>query len=202
MKRLMLASVTLCWILIGCDNSTNQAPLAYEQASAKVAANHASAAEANDGHLVRLGKDDLKIKTVRSMYDDLQAGNDLPTIFDKYGERDLQSARELATAKASTDEQMYDNGISDCDEVGWELNLLPTQDLDVKDIIEVDYRVLKNGNVRASMITDPYNKDVDSHEFDIYKDYTFNCDADICKVTDVLSAEGISTKSEIRKYCR
>lgn len=139
----------------------------------------------------------LKVKTVKNMYNAAikssiseQDLDTLSTLF-KYSDKTLQNA--IALSRVS---RMSDDGIdfSECHSAYETLIINPSNGFAIEEAQSINYKVLNNGRVRASVkYTSEYNG---------LKDFSLTCSGNSCKVTDVFDADGSSGKRSAERLCR
>ena len=152
----------------------------------------------NDAHK----KDTIKFlfrDTVLSLKNDRKA-DDLDTLF-AYADKDLQNAIGLIKADSMNVYDGYGNDISSCNEVRYILNLSVGNGYSIDEAADVKYKVLSNGNVRASIMLEG-DEDIEDSNFEDYKDFSLNCSGEGCKVTDMYDSAGNSAIQDVDKYCR
>lgn len=139
-----------------------------------------------------------KLQTIKSMYSEILNPYDFrydetPNIY-KYSDRDYQNI--IALAVADMPEGNPDGDMTYCDdERSTHLTLIPIEDYD---LVDVHYRSLRNGNIRAVM---EYS---DHPASDIYVDFSLDCQSygNTCKITDMINHRGSSARVAIEKECR
>lgn len=148
-----------------------------------------------------------KKDTIKFMYHDaIKAGeyddraDSLDTLY-AYSDRELQNAIALTKSDPMSAYQGYANEITPCNEVRDILNLTTGNGYSVDEIDSMDYRVLNNGRVRASIMVTG-NEDIDSSNFTDFKDFSLKCEGESCKITDMYNYIGVSGKLEAEKSCR
>ena len=147
--------------------------------------------------------DTLKISTVKKMYNHAiqasRSGQDedtLDTLF-KYADRGLQNA--VALSKINRMDE--DGGLGDCFDAYEILELAASNGWSIDEAKGIDYKVLKNGEVRAS-IKYTGKENINSSSFTTYKDFSLQCTGNSCKITDVSDSGGYSGKLSAEKLCR
>ena len=139
----------------------------------------------------------LKIKTVKNMYNTAvkasRTGQDIDTLDSlfKYSDKDLQNAVALSRISRMSDDGME---LTECHSAYETLIINPSNGFSIDEAQNVDYKVLSNGRVRASV---KYTS-----EYTGLKDFSLKCSSDSCKITDVLNSEGDSGKQNAEKLCR
>ena len=66
---------------------------------------------------------------------------------------------------------------------------------------DVKYKVLDNGNVRASILLDG-DEDIGDSDFNNYKDFSLKCSSEGCKITDMFDSYGDSALQAVELACR
>ena len=89
----------------------------------------------------------------------------------------------------------------DYSEVGYILNLSVGNGYSIDEAADVKYKVLDNGNVRASILLDG-DEDIRDSEFNNYKDFSLKCSDEGCKITDMLDSYGDSALQAVELACR
>ena len=147
---------------------------------------------------------ELKIKTVKNMYNaaikSSQNGQDddtLSTLF-KYSDKGLQNAIALSRISRMNDEG---DGFSDCHSAYETLIINPSNGYGIDEAKSVDYRLLNNGKVRAS-VKYTGKENIRSSSFTAFKDFSLKCSGSSCKITDVFNFNGDSGKLDSEKLCR
>ena len=125
---------------------------------------------------------------------------DLDTLF-AYADKDLQNAIALVKADSMNTYDGYADEISECNEVRYILNLSVGNGYSIDEAADVKYKVLDNGNVRASILLDG-DEDIEDSNFDSYKDFSLSCSSDGCKVTDMFDSYGDSALQAVELACR
>ena len=152
----------------------------------------------NDSHK----KDIIKFlyrDAVLSLKND-DTAEELDTLF-AYADRDLQNAIALVKADSMNTYDGYADEISDCSEVRYILNLSVGNGYSIDEAADVKYKVLDNGNVRASILLDGDEEIADS-DFNNYKDFSLKCSDEGCKITDMLDSYGDSALQAVELACR
>lgn len=152
----------------------------------------------NDAHK----KDTIKFlfrDTVLSLKNDYRADS-LDTLF-AYADKDLQNAIALVKADAMNSYEDGEGSISLCNEVRYILNLHKGNGYSIDEAADVKYKVLPNGNVRASIMLEG-DEDIEDSSFEDYKDFSLSCSSEGCKITDMFDSNGDSAKQDVDKYCR
>lgn len=124
----------------------------------------------------------------------------LDTLF-AYADKDLQNAIALVKADSMNTYDGYADEISDCSEVRYILNLSVGNGYSIDEAADVKYKVLDNGNVRASILLDGDEGIADS-DFNNYKDFSLKCSDEGCKITDMLDSYGDSALQAVELACR
>ena len=137
--------------------------------------------------------------TILSLKNDDRA-EDLDTLF-AYADRDLQNAIALVKADSMNTYDGYADEISDCSEVRYILNLSVGNGYSIDEAADVKYKVLDNGNVRASILLDG-DEDIADSDFNNYKDFSLKCSDEGCKITDMLDSYGDSALQAVELACR
>ena len=148
--------------------------------------------------------DTMKISTVKNMYNTViklsRSGQDedtLDTLF-KYADRGLQNAIGISRINRYDE----DGGLTLCFGEAYEtLNLGASNNWGIDEAKGISYKVLKNGKVRAS-IKYTGKENINSPKFLAYKDFSLQCTASSCKITDVSDFRGFSGKLKAEKLCR
>ena len=125
---------------------------------------------------------------------------DLDTLF-AYADKDLQNAIALVKADSMNTYDGYADEISDCSEVRYILNLSVGNGYSIDEAADVKYKVLDNGNVRASILLDG-DEDIRDSEFNNYKDFSLKCSDEGCQITDMLDSYGDSALQAVELACR
>lgn len=152
----------------------------------------------NDSHK----KDIIKFlyrDAVLSLKND-DTAEELDTLF-AYADRDLQNAIALVKADSMNTYDGYADEISDCSEVRYILNLSVGNGYSIDEAADVKYKVLDNGNVRASILLDG-DEDITDSDFNNYKDFSLKCSDEGCKITDMLDSYGDSALQAVELACR
>lgn len=152
----------------------------------------------NDSHK----KDIIKFlyrDAVLSLKND-DTAEELDTLF-AYADRDLQNAIALVKADSMNTYDGYADEISDCSEVRYILNLSVGNGYSIDEAADVKYKVLDNGNVRASILLDG-DEDIADSDFNNYKDFSLKCSNEGCKITDMLDSYGDSALQAVELACR
>lgn len=148
--------------------------------------------------------DNLKIKTVKEMYNavikEARKGNEPDTLdfLFKYADKSLQHS--VAIAKI----YFWDNEAEEftmCNTAFDTFNLNTSQDQGVYEAKSIDYKVLKDGKVRAS-VKYTGKENINSPKFSHYKDFSLKCTSSACKITDVYDSERTSGRLSAEKYCK
>ena len=137
--------------------------------------------------------------TILSLKNDDRA-EDLDTLF-AYADRDLQNAIALVKADSMNTYDGYADEISNCSEVRYILNLSVGNGYSIDEAADVKYKVLDNGNVRASILLDG-DEDIGDSDFNNYKDFSLSCSSEGCKITDMLDSYGDSALQAVELACR
>ena len=125
---------------------------------------------------------------------------ELDTLF-AYADRDLQNAIALVKADSMNTYDGYADEISDCSEVRYILNLSVGNGYSIDEAADVKYKVLDNGNVRASILLEG-DEDIADSDFNNYKDFSLKCSDEGCKITDMLDSYGDSALQAVELACR
>ena len=152
----------------------------------------------NDSHK----KDIIKFlyrDAVLSLKND-DTAEELDTLF-AYADRDLQNAIALVKADSMNTYDGYADEISDCSEVRYILNLSVGNGYSIDEAADVKYKVLDNGNVRASILLDG-DEDIADSDFNNYKDFSLKCSDEGCNITDMLDSYGDSALQAVELACR
>ncbi|MES1965439.1 hypothetical protein M0N77_08900 [Psychrobacter sp. AH5] len=152
----------------------------------------------NDSHK----KDIIKFlyrDAVLSLKND-DTAEELDTLF-AYADRDLQNAIALVKADSMNTYDGYADEISDCSEVRYILNLSVGNGYSIDEAADVKYKVLDNGNVRASILLEG-DEDIADSDFNNYKDFSLKCSDEGCKITDMLDSYGDSALQAVELACR
>lgn len=146
---------------------------------------------------------DLKIKTVKNMYNaaikSSRSGQDMDTLdtLFKYSDKSLQNAIALSKINNMTE----DGEFSYCNAAYETLIINPSNGDSIDEAKSVDYRLLNNGKVRAS-VKYTGKENIRSSSFTAFKDFSLKCSGSSCKVTDVFDFNGDSGKLDSEKLCR
>ena len=152
----------------------------------------------NDSHK----KDIIKFlyrDAVLSLKND-DTAEELDTLF-AYADRDLQNAIALVKADSMNTYDGYADEISDCSEVRYILNLSVGNGYSIDEAADVKYKVLDNGNVRASILLEG-DEDIADSDFNNYKDFSLKCSNEGCNITDMLDSYGDSALQAVELACR
>ena len=152
----------------------------------------------NDSHK----KDIIKFlyrDAVLSLKND-DTAEELDTLF-AYADRDLQNAIALVKADSMNTYDGSEYEISDCSEVRYILNLSVGNGYSIDEAADVKYKVLDNGNVRASILLHG-DEDITDSDFNNYKDFSLKCSSEGCKITDMLDSYGDSALQAVELACR
>lgn len=148
--------------------------------------------------------DTMKISTVKNMYSKAikesrnERYEDSLDILFKYADKGLQNA--IGLSKINRHDE--DGGLTLCFGEAYEtLALGASNNWDIDEAKGISYKVLKNGKVRAS-IKYIGNENINSPKFLAYKDFSLQCTASSCKITDVSDFRGFSGKLRAEKLCR
>lgn len=155
-------------------------------------------AAANDAHK----KDVIKFlyrDAALSLTNDNNA-NDINTLF-AYADRDLQNAIALVKADSMNTYEGYADEISNCNAVYSLIHLSVGNGYSINEAADVKYKVLDNGNVRASILLDG-DEDIDAADFNSYKDFSLSCSSEGCKITDMFDSYGDSALQAVEDACR
>ena len=145
----------------------------------------------------------LKVKTVKNMYNTAintsrngQDEDTLSTLF-KYSDKNLQNAVALTRISRMNDDG---DGLSECFSAYETLIINPSNGFSIDESENINYKLLNNGKVRASVkYTDDYTG---------VKDFSLSCNSSSCKVTDVFDVfdvfdvNGVSGRLNAEKLCR
>ncbi|MDO5770178.1 MAG: hypothetical protein Q4P13_11795 [Psychrobacter sp.] len=150
-------------------------------------------------------EDSYKINTVKTMYyahiKALKANenaDELDTIY-LYSSKELKKAIALVKADAMSGYIVEDeDDISECSESVYDLHLIEGNGYDVSLVDEFDFKMLKNGKVRADMWVGAKR---DSEREHYSKDFSLSCHGDTCKITDIFDANGTSAIAEVERSC-
>lgn len=147
--------------------------------------------------------DTMKISTVKNMYNQAiktsRSGQDedtLDTLF-KYADRSLQNAVALSRISRMTD----DGDLAECHDAYETFILSASNGWVIDEAKSIDYKILKNGKIRAS-IKYTGKENINSSKFTTYKDFSLQCTNSSCKITDVADSGGYSGKLSAEKLCR
>ena len=146
-----------------------------------------------------------KYNVVSRMYSDAvmnkyNESNDTLDHLYKYSDKKLKSII-LLTKERSTDDFISLNNKRSCMIAINTLDLIPSTSYKLDDILETDFKILQNGNVRARMLVKGY-KDIDRYNFGTFKDFSFNCENGSCMITDVFDFKGNSAKMLVQELCQ
>lgn len=139
----------------------------------------------------------LKVKTVKDMCNTaIKAsvdGQDLDTLDSlfKYSDKDLQNAIALSKVSRMSDDSM---GFSECYSAYETLIINPSNGFAIQEAQSINYKVLNNGKVRASV---KYTS-----EYTGLKDFSLTCSGNSCKITDVFDSDGSSGMRSAERLCR
>lgn len=141
--------------------------------------------------------------TISNMYSDalLNRYNEENSALDHlylYSDKDLKNTIELAKAKFPNSLAQTDNTTS-CTKAVSSLNILPNLPHDAKDTLEIEHKLLENGNVRTKVVKN-YEK-ADNYDFGAFKDFSLDCENGSCVITDVFDSEGNSAKQLVEEFC-
>lgn len=146
--------------------------------------------------------DNIKISTIKNMYNQAiksirsEQYEDTLDILFKYADRDLQNA--VAISKMNRHDE--DGALTYCFGGAYEiLSLGVTNSWGIDEAKWREYKVLKNGRVRATIT---YQENINTAKFTGYKDFSLQCTGSSCKVTDVHNDTGLSGKIGAEKLCR
>ena len=135
-------------------------------------------------------EDNYKINTVKSMFHDhinaLESNpfaDEFDTIY-RYSSKDLKKA--IALVKADTKAGGNEDDISECSESIYNLHLIEGNDPDLSIVDEFNFKMLKNGKVRADMWVGA-KRDPEREHYT--KDFSLSCHGDTCKITDIFNAD-------------
>lgn len=81
------------------------------------------------------------------------------------------------------------------------MNLSVGNGYSIEEAADVKYKVLDNGNVRASILLDG-DEDINDSNFDNYKDFLLNCSSEGCKIADMFDSYGYSALQAVELACR
>lgn len=150
---------------------------------------------------------DYKKDTIKFMYNSAikaveydSKSDDLDTLY-AYSDRELQNAIGLIKSDSMSAYEGYEYDVSDCNEVRYILQPTTGNGYSIDEVSEVNYRLLNNGRVRASIMLDG-NEDIDNSSFMDFKDYSLTCSGESCKITDVYDSDGESGKVAADNTCR
>ena len=139
----------------------------------------------------------LKVKTVKNMYNAAikssiseQDLDTLSTLF-KYSDKTLQNAIALSRVNRMSDDSM---GFSECYSAYETLIINPSNGFAIQEAQSINYKVLNNGKVRASV---KYTS-----EYTGLKDFSLTCSGNSCKITDVFDSNGSSGMRSAERLCR
>lgn len=139
----------------------------------------------------------LKVKTVKNMYNAAikssiseQDTDTLSTLF-KYSDKNLQNAIALSRVSRMSDDGM---DFSKCHSAYETLIINPSNGFAIEEAQSINYKVLNNGKVRASV---KYTS-----EYTGLKDFSLTCSGNSCKITDVFDSNGESGKRNAERLCR
>lgn len=125
---------------------------------------------------------------------------EIDTLF-AYADRELQNAIALVKADSMNTYDGYADEISACSEVRYILNLSVGNGYSIDEAADVKYKVLDNGQVRASILLDA-DDDIEDSNFNNYKDFSLSCSGDGCKITDMYDSYGYSALQAVEEDCR
>ncbi len=140
---------------------------------------------------------DLKIKTVKNMYSSAIKANrndeDIDTLRTLFRASDQSLQNAITLAKFG---RMSDDGgaMTSCHGAYEMLTMNPSNGFSIDEVQNINYRVLKNGRVRASVNY--------TSEYTGIRDFSLKCSGNSCKVTDVFNFDGDSGKRSSEKLCR
>lgn len=186
------------------DNINQPTQVSADQQAPDISSDHTQNNQSDNlEHLEKTDKqvDDSELKkdTIEHLYRDTvlsyntdDSADGIDTLFN-YADKKLQSA--IMLVKADID------GISDCNQVRYILNLTVGNGYSIEEAADVKYRILDNGKIRASILFQG-DEDIDDSSFDSYKDFSLSCSSGSCKVTDMFDSEGNSAIQDVDKYCR
>ena len=151
--------------------------------------------------------DFYKKNTVKLMYKDATIASardyrsdELDTLY-TYSDRELQNAIALVQSDSKSRYEGSEDGITNCNEVRYVLKLTTGNGYSITEAKAVDYKVLNNGRVRASLSVEGYGN-IDDYDFDNFKDFSLTCSGESCKITDIYDYRGESGISAADKHCR
>lgn len=154
-----------------------------------------------------LNNDSHKKDFIRFVYRDAaqslrnnDKADDLNTVF-AYADRNLQNAIALVKADAMNSYEGGEGSISTCNAVRFILHLSVGDGYRVNEAADIKYKVLDNGQVRVNILLHD-DEDIESSDFDSYKDFSLSCSADGCKITDMFDSEGNSALQAVEDACR
>lgn len=218
MKRIaLILPLAAALILSACDNSNNQTdndnknqPTDKVDTQTDSKMNTSINEKTEDSSQKQdeiVSNDNHKKEIIKFLYRDamLSLKNDdtaeeLDTLF-AYADRDLQNAIALVKADSMNTYDGSEYEISDCSEVRYILNLSVGNGYSIDEAADVKYKVLDNGNVRASILLDG-DEDITDSDFNNYKDFSLKCSTEGCKITDMLDSYGDSALQAVELACR
>ena len=210
MKNIALVlPLTIAFLLSACNNANDQASENIDTLSSDevILPTPEKTEEAPQIKDEIVNNDSHKKDIIKFLYRDavLSLKNDdtaeeLDTLF-AYADRDLQNAIALVKADSMNTYDGYADEISDCSEVRYILNLSVGNGYSIDEAADVKYKVLDNGNVRASILLDG-DEDIADSDFNNYKDFSLKCSDEGCQITDMLDSYGDSALQAVELACR
>ena len=218
MKRIaLILPLAAALMLSACDNTNNQTDNSEKnqptdkvdtQTDRKVKTSvNEKTEDSSQKQAEIVSNDNHKKDIIKFLYRDavLSLKNDdtaeeLDTLF-AYADRDLQNAIALVKADSMNTYDGYADEISDCSEVRYILNLSVGNGYSIDEAADVKYKVLDNGNVRASILLEG-DEDIADSDFNNYKDFSLKCSDEGCKITDMLDSYGDSALQAVELACR
>lgn len=218
MKRIaLILPLAAALILSACDNTNNQTDNSDKnqptdkvdtQTDSKVKTSvNEKTEDSSQKQAEIVSNDNHKKDIIKFLYRDavLSLKNDdtaeeLDTLF-AYADRDLQNAIALVKADSMNTYDGSEYEISDCSEVRYILNLSVGNGYSIDEAADVKYKVLDNGNVRASILLHG-DEDITDSDFNNHKDFSLKCSSEGCKITDMLDSYGDSALQAVELACR
>ncbi|WP_201535237.1 hypothetical protein [Psychrobacter ciconiae] len=151
--------------------------------------------------------DTAKLNTIKALYEDTikalssDFDNDSLDTLALYANTELQQAIRVVKAdsmNASNDD--YDV-FSNCSETRYIMNLTVGNGYSIDEAADVNYQLLKNGRVRASVLM-MGDENINAADFDNFKDFALSCTNNHCKISDMFENTGESAIQTAALYCK